>query len=1097
MPLLCHYGKSGGGTFITYSIRKLLLCVITLCTVSPSWAQTELTWKTTSDWENQQECIKHAGEVYNITFQDRIFNAYEWNGICLPFDADKTTIDNTLGEGKYEIQIYSETEESTLIFKKITAEATIPAGTPCLLKTTVTIENPKFHNVRLTASITPDFIKKETGNAAIELRGSYFHHHTYELYDKDNKYSHYIVKTDGTLEKNLYSNNGFNGIFAYIFVNNQTTTPKIKLEGSTTGGEGDTDPEKSSLQQKIEARMQLTDIPTLYITLPEIGEQKLSEYLYKDRTNDYAPYRPAKIHVAATMDTTDPRYIDPTQFEGELMDDLQIKVRGNSTADPEKRAYRIKFEKKHDMFNQGYKEKSWTLLANVFDKSLIRNAVTYHLCKYIGMPFAAGYKFVDLVINNEYRGTYQISDHVQVKSSRININEDTGWYIEFQGRQDMCDNPNLTDSKYGEHLINVKNPDTDDLTPETKEELLTGMGNWFTNKWKSGFSGSSFDPDHGWRAYNDEETLMKFLIATEITGDYDGLMTIKAYRDIDTKLFWGPIWDKDLAYGNYGDYEKTMVKDLDNSSFVKYDFRNYIFKDPMFTKEMSDFMNNLVQNQNIKEKLIADIDNIAGIVKESRKLDYEKWGDQSQGIESQHGHGEDYQWYVDELKRWLSNRIDFVQKELQKISDENNPGTSNETFTYNTNKYIYENGIYSYLNKIVNAKIAGRKFICGEYNPLSVPFRITSEQLTGIFGENYELKELTYISEDGKTLHFDTPEGNYVKSACPYLIKPTKEVVAEPVVENVILYNATQQMNGMEVTMGNYTFKGNMFADSDLAKDGTIKLITNDAKELTILTNGSLQGSYAYIKINNGAEDPVISFNRKTEDNETLIFDTNAPEAETRALFENYIGKCTNIQIKNRTFSKDYWNTLSLPFDATKEQMEAAFGEGYSLQETSEANGLTMRFKEKNDGIAAGVPYMIKPVSEVTEPEFKNVTIKTLNNEKVGGDMFRFVSAIAGHTWAIDKSEVFYLRGKLYYPTENTVALQGTRAYFELPITTAATKFTFIMDDGTTTNIEPIRSEINNHFYNIYNLNGQQIDKQIDALPKGIYIINGKKTVIK
>ena len=69
-----------------------------------------------------------------------------------------------------------------------------------------------------------------------------------------------------------------------------------------------------------------------------------------------------------------------------------------------KRPYRLKFAKKdkttgqnfkHDMINGGYSKRNWTLLANAFDHSLIRNALTCELGKIVGMPFNPGYKFVD------------------------------------------------------------------------------------------------------------------------------------------------------------------------------------------------------------------------------------------------------------------------------------------------------------------------------------------------------------------------------------------------------------------------------------------------------------------------------------------------------------------------------------------------------------------------------------------------------------------------------------------------------------------------------------------------------------------------------
>ena len=68
------------------------------------------------------------------------------------------------------------------------------------------------------------------------------------------------------------------------------------------------------LKEKIAARAQISNVPTIYIDLPGIGNLALNDYLYKIRGSDTkaeeAPYRPAKIQVVATSDTSSPDYLE-------------------------------------------------------------------------------------------------------------------------------------------------------------------------------------------------------------------------------------------------------------------------------------------------------------------------------------------------------------------------------------------------------------------------------------------------------------------------------------------------------------------------------------------------------------------------------------------------------------------------------------------------------------------------------------------------------------------------------------------------------------------------------------------------------------------
>ena len=146
--------------------------------------------------------------------------------------------------------------------------------------------------------------------------------------------------------------------------------------------------------------VQQTDLPTIYIET-EGGRPIVSKEDYVD----------AVLH-----------YVDSNGVK--TYDALGVRGRGNSTWNLEKKPYRIKFaEKQEFMGPERAKAKSWTLLANFADKTLLRNAVAACIGDFAGQPFTAGAQFVDLVLNGTYLGNYQLSDQVEVRKKRVDIDE--------------------------------------------------------------------------------------------------------------------------------------------------------------------------------------------------------------------------------------------------------------------------------------------------------------------------------------------------------------------------------------------------------------------------------------------------------------------------------------------------------------------------------------------------------------------------------------------------------------------------------------------------------------------------------------------------
>lgn len=199
----------------------------------------------------------------------------------------------------------------------------------------------------------------------------------------------------------------------------------------------------------------------------------------------------------------------------------------------------------------------------------------------------------------------------------------------------------------------------------------------------------------------------------------------------------------------------------------------------------------------------------------------------------------------------------------------------------------------------------------------------------------------------------------------------------------------------------------------------------------------------------------------------------------------------TNIAL-NRTFPAG-WSTICLPFATTT----AAFGEEVKAQEFASADDNGLNFEEVTK-LDANKPYLIYFPSETTTPVYLSADVKTTTPESVTSGDFTFCGSyeasisMAGKYGVADQGDV----QKLMLGGEGST-LKATRAYFTKSGDQPA--MININLDGNATGIENIEQN-QADIYDIYNLQGQLIRKNatsLNGLAKGIYIVNGKKVMVK
>ena len=244
------------------------------------------------------------------------------------------------------------------------------------------------------------------------------------------------------------------------------------------------------------------------------------------------------------------------EFNLELSD-AQIRVRGNTTSQADKKPFKIKFDEKISIFGGG-KEKSWVLLANVSDITGIHNYVCMELYRYLtdGKAFVPMVCFVNLYINDNYQGVYNICDQVETGKTRVPISgkikatpEETDYlilndkYASYEGIageegiewfwMDKCN-----------AAIEIKSPDTDDknyskeYTDYIKKRLDDIYDIILSKDW-----------DAIQQVVDIDSIINGFLVSIIANNEDIAYKSIYYYLPAGGKLTYGPVWDMDLTFG--------------------------------------------------------------------------------------------------------------------------------------------------------------------------------------------------------------------------------------------------------------------------------------------------------------------------------------------------------------------------------------------------------------------------------------------------------------------------------------------------------------------------------------------------------------------
>ncbi len=268
-----------------------------------------------------------------------------------------------------------------------------------------------------------------------------------------------------------------------------------------------------------------------------------------------------------------------------------------------------------------------------------------------------------------------------------------------------------------------------------------------------------------------------------------------------------------------------------------------------------------------------------------------------------------------------------------------------------------------------------------------------------------------------------------------------------------------------------------------VAEVAEVNLTANDEKviELIFTPDKAISGD-AYIKVYND-DIELTSEKMAVEINAALVLD------ETVGLGSCETGK-QPVVVKYT--AKSGWNTICVPFVLTSDILNQIFGEGWKAYEFKAYSNNELTFNNTTT-FYAGFPYIVYVAEAATHENGLilhdvNISATSANYDSYGSATFQgtYAPMAAGE-----------MEGKWGITTDGHIAkggakatLKGFRAYFELP--EGATAPVLSLEDGPATSISltPASAQAEEVYYD---LNGRRVEKPT----KGLYIINGKKVMVK
>jgi hypothetical protein len=361
------------------------------------------------------------------------------------------------------------------------------------------------------------------------------------------------------------------------------------------------------------------------------------------------------------------------------------KIRGSSSATLPKVPYAIEW---WDEFNEDTEhgvlglpaDSEWVLYApNVYDPVMIHNPFIHQLSRDLGQ-YSPRTRFVELyvqratgpLVTNQWMGIYVLEEKPAIGANRLAIDklqpedvalpEVTGGYLMKVDRLDPGDG-GIVFTGGSVAAVDPKEPELE--SPQRAPQLA------YIKKHLSAFSGALNsvnwrNPETGYLPYLDLTNWIDYHVVEVLSGNVDSLV-LSAYfhKERDGRLKWGPHWDFDRALGST-DGRDQNPRTWQTGPFFTATWWSRLFRDPtawqLWVDRYQEFRADGLSRSNMNRL----IDRFSSEVAPSQKREEKKWGVRPRGGS--------YQAEVNLMKNWLSNRVDFIDRQMTARPSLSSPG---------------------------------------------------------------------------------------------------------------------------------------------------------------------------------------------------------------------------------------------------------------------------------------------------------------------------------------------------------------------------------------------------------------------------------------
>ena len=272
----------------------------------------------------------------------------------------------------------------------------------------------------------------------------------------------------------------------------------------------------------------------------------------------------------------------------------RIRGRGNSTWEwYAKKPYRIKLDEKASILGL-CEEKDWVLLANFRDPTKLMNTLVFEMGDRLGIPYPNHTRWIELTLNGDYMGLYQLTEQVEQGKNRVNIDKKAGWLLSF----DSDDGPELSpgaDDNFWSQVyrmpVCVKSPEISEKIEVKSEKSLIGDAK------KALGDLENIILSHDYEALKqvcNVPVMIDYLLIQEYIYNVEvaAPRSIFIHKDSGDDALWtfGPLWDFDAGFdfdwghmydghGYFTDYRETVLGTDPARHISNYDYVPSFFTD--------------------------------------------------------------------------------------------------------------------------------------------------------------------------------------------------------------------------------------------------------------------------------------------------------------------------------------------------------------------------------------------------------------------------------------------------------------------------------------------------------------------------------------